>query len=74
MVATQQSFIHMYNITYNKICGKVKGYQKGCVVAFWGNADFNTKSINNIYVSGISITHGNIRKHVWTNAAGVSDD
>ena len=39
-----------YNITFNKICGQVKGYQKGNPNAF-----SSTKSINK-YVDGLSIT------------------
>ena len=62
-----------YNITFNKICGKVKGYQKGSSVAFY-STDRDTKSINDHYVSGVSVTLGNPRKHVWTYAAGISDD
>ena len=62
-----------YNVTYNKICGQVRGYQKGVTVAFWGTTE-SAKSINGHYVAGIPITLGNPRKHVWTYAAGASDD
>ena len=58
---------------FNKICGKVKSYQKGNTVAFW-STEYDTKSISDRYVSGVSITLGNPRKHVWTYAAGISDD
>ena len=62
-----------YNITFNKICGQVKGYQKRSPDAF-NSATYGTKSINDHYVDGLSITFGNPRKHVWTYAAGFSDD
>ena len=62
-----------YNITFNKICGLVKGYQKGTPEAFH-STEFDTKSINDHYVDGVSITLGYPRKHVWTYAAGLSDD
>ena len=58
-------------VNYNKICGKVKGYQKGSPSAF---AEVSNPSLNNGYVEGISITLGNPRKHVWTYAVGLSDD
>ena len=61
-----------YNITFNKICGQVKGYQKGSTDAFFTSTA--TKSINDHYVDGLSITLGNPRKHVWTYAIGMSDD
>ena len=62
-----------YNMTFNKICGQVKGYQKGHPEAFH-STKYDTKSINDHYVDGLSITLGNPRKHVWTYAVGISDD
>ena len=62
-----------YNITFSKICGQVKGYQKGAPDAFRSARDYS-KSINYHYVDGLSITLGNPRKHVWTYAVGFSDD
>ena len=62
-----------YNITFNKICGQVKGYQKGSTDAFYLSTT-GSKSINDHYVDGLSITLGNPRKHVWTYATGLSDD
>ena len=62
-----------YNITFNKICGQAKGYQKGGPEAFY-STKYVTKSINDHYVTGLSITLGNPRKHVWTYAVGLSDD
>ena len=59
-------------IGFNKICGKIKGYQKGSTDGF--QASSSLPSLDNRYVDGISITVGNPRKHVWTYAAGVSDD
>ena len=62
-----------HNITFNKVCGQVKGYQKGAPEAFY-STEFVTKSINDHYVTGLSITLGNPRKHVWTYAVGMTDD
>ena len=56
------------SITYSKVCGMAVGYQKGSTDAFNG-----ARSINGPYVDGISITHGNPRKHIWTYAIGRSD-
>ena len=57
-------------ISYDNICGQAKAYQKGSPDAFYTKL----QSIDGIYVDGISITLGSPRKHVWTYAAGVSDD
>ena len=75
--------------SYNKICGQVRGFQKGSTDAFYPHAyakglipegdyylpELNvSKTINGVYVDGVSITLGDPRKHVWTYAAGLSDD
>ena len=57
-------------ISYEHICGQAKGYQKGTPDAFQPNS----QSIDGIYVDGISISLGSPRKHVWTYAAGPSDN
>ena len=59
-----------YGISYDKICGRVEGYQKGTADAFGANR----RSINDVYVDGISIALGSPRKHVWAYAVGPSDD
>jgi len=55
--------------SYRKIRGKLRGYQKGSPDSF-----AVVKSINTMYVDGVSITIGNPRRHVWTYAVGISDD
>ena len=60
--------------SYSKVCGKIVAYQKGNMDAFYSSADSTSESLDTIYVDGISITYGNPRKHVWTYAAGASED
>ena len=60
----------VYNVGYNKICGKLKGYQKGAVDAF----RHSPSTLDSSYVDGVSITLGSPRKHVWTYAVGHSED
>jgi len=56
-------------VSYQAVCGRARGYQKGSTDAF------NTRSfINSSYVDGLSITHGNPRQHIWTYAAGLTDN
>ena len=57
-------------VSYEHICGQAKAYQKGDTNAF----SSKLSSVDSIYVDGISITLGSPRKHVWTYAAGLSDD
>ena len=64
------TYFSVNNASYNAVCGKIKGYQKGSPSAF---DETSTYSLNNHYVEGISITLGNPRKHVWTYAVGLHD-
>ena len=57
-------------VDYQHICGQAKGYEKGSTDAF----EKKLQTIDHAYVDGISITIGSPRKHVWTYAAGLSDD
>ena len=55
---------------YSKICGRVIGYQFGSPSAF----DGENRTIDEVYVEGVSITYGsNPRKHIWSYAAGSSE-
>ena len=58
---------------YSKVCGRVIGYQFGSPSAFELGVVKN-RIIDEAYVDGISITHGrNPHKHIWTYAAGSSE-
>ena len=59
-------------VEYSHICGRAVGYAHsgGYTCAFYWSR--NSHSINNLYVSGVTITRGppNSRAHVWTYASG----
>ena len=55
------------DIKYSQVCGKVIGYQVGNPDGARGNRD-----INSAYIDGISLTHGNPRKHIWSLICGYS--
>ena len=61
---------YMKGVRYEHICGQAKAYQKGTIDGY----EPRIQSIDGAYVEGISITLGSPRKHVWTYAAGLSDD
>ena len=48
-------------IEYQRVCGRVIGYQDKSPDGFL-NAD---RSINDIYMDGVSITYGQPRNHIW---------
>ena len=58
------------------MCGRVRGYQFVSPDAFLRRASCPAPcTIDNIYVDGVSITHGaSPRKHIWTYAAGIYEN
>ena len=59
--------------TYSKVCGQVIGYQISSPAAFYIIFTTAPRSPDDIYVDGVSITHGFPRSHIWTYAAGHSE-
>ena len=62
---------HTHRVPYTAVCGRALAYQYGYPNGFYAAASGTRyHSINDPYVDGISITHGQSRKHIWTYAAG----
>ena len=58
---------------YNRICGRIKAYQWGATHAFRTYHVGQEITIDGTYVSGVSVTHGIPRNHIWTFVAGLSE-
>ena len=58
--------------SYSRVCGRVIAYQVGATNAFHHQGS-SSATINNTYVDGVSLTHGNPREHIWTFAAGLRE-
>jgi hypothetical protein len=52
---------------YTNVCGKVRGYQYGDTELF------NPVSIDSAYLTGLSVTHGSPRHHLWSFVVGDSE-
>ena len=70
------NFLSSGDIEYNRVCGRIIGYQHGTTDGF--NIDLSHNgvdgsSINDVYVDGVSLTHGEPRQHIWTFAAGSNE-
>ena len=57
-------------IRYSKVCGQARGYQYYTLDGFGDSSN----NINSHYVDGVAITYGFPRQHLWTYAAGQSDN
>ena len=63
-----------YGVQYQRVCGRVRGYQFGSPDAFNVFDCPAPCTIDNPYVDGVSITHGaSPRKHIWIYVAGVDE-
>ena len=68
------TYISTNGVSYQRVCGRARGYQKGYTLAFYGTGSYYSKKIDEDYVSGLSITYGsNTRHHIWTYASGFSE-
>ena len=55
--------------SYQRVCGRVRGYQKGDTLAFFGV--YNRRRV---YAFGLSITYSsNPRQHIWTFVSGLGE-
>ena len=58
---------------YTKVCGRAIAYQRGTDDAFYNYNRAGQRSLNDYYVDGLSVTHGNPWSPFWTlHAAGLS--
>lgn len=54
--------------SYNKVCGRITGYQYGPTTAFYGSSN----NIDSRYINGVSLTYGSSpRRHIWSFAAAL---
>ena len=60
----------VHGVQYSHVCGRIKGYQYGSPNGFNHDVLGQPLTINDQYVEGASLTHGqNPRNHIWTFAA-----
>ena len=57
---------------YTKVCGRITAYQYNYPDGFETYQHGLATTIDDAYVSGVSLTHGSPRQHIWTFACGVS--
>ena len=68
------TYLNVHGVEYSRVCGKIIGYQQKSPNAFYIYYYNHSKTIDDVYVDGISLTHGqNPRKHIWTFAAALHE-
>ena len=68
------AYFNNNKFSYQHICGRVVGYQKGTPDGYYASeyTTYQSKAIDGPCVDGISLTYGTPRKHLFTYASGVS--
>ena len=71
--ACSSSFFSTNGTSYQRVCGKARGYQKGGVLGFhWAVAG---QTIDGFYADGLLITYNSSsRQHIWTFTSGRYDN
>lgn len=68
-------FSHTFPVMagYRHVCGRVLAYQDRTPNAFFNFHIDSSLTIDDVYMDGISLTHGVPRSHVWTFAAALDE-
>ena len=61
-----------HGVPYTKVCGRAQGYQYYATPAFANYHYAAQTTLDSAYVSGLSVTYGSPRSHIWTFGAGLS--
>ena len=63
-----------HGVPYTEVCGRARGYQFYATHAFYTYHYFGQTTLDSAYVSGLSVTYGSPRNHIWTFAVGFTKD
>ena len=74
LLTCDSAFFPVTGGNYTRVCGKIIGYQNGITDAFEAYDNGRVTTIDGAYVSGVSLTHGSPREHIWTFAAGYREN
>ena len=63
-----------YGVEYSKVCGRIIAFQYSTPDAFTPYFRNRALSIDDVYVDGVSLTHGQLpRQHIWTFVNAVDE-
>ena len=68
----QGTVFSTFGLNYSRVCGQLRGFQFATPDAFYSYNVNTRRTIDDLYVDGVSITYGSApRKHIWTYANGL---
>ncbi len=68
------TFFSSFDVPFHNVCGKIIAYQYYSPDAFNPYSIHQTRTVDDLYVDGIVVTHSHSpRQHIWTFAAGLQE-
>ncbi|XP_065907266.1 uncharacterized protein [Dysidea avara] len=67
------TFFSTNGTSYQRVCGRARGYQKGNTIGFRGSQNF-FQTINDAYADSLGIHYGSPRQHIWSYVSGLYDN
>ena len=63
-----------HGVPFSRVCGIIIGYQHYSPNAFYPYRTNQSRTLDDLYVDGVSITHSRVlRQHIWTLAAALDE-
>ena len=66
-------FFPTYALPFSRVCGKAIGFQYATTDAFWQYYNDRSRTVDDNYIDGLSVTVGYPRTHVWSFAAAQAE-
>ena len=68
LVSCDSATFSIHGHTYSSVCGRILAYQRQYTIAFYSAHQWNQDTIDEAYLSGVSLTHGpaGSRQHIWS--------
>ena len=64
-IVCSSTFFSTNGTSYQRLCGRARGYQKGHTASFWGYNECD-ETIDGAYADSLGIQYGCPRQHIWT--------
>ena len=73
-VGCTSAYFSTNGTSYQRVCGRARGYQKGVTQAFRPHHFAGQRTIDSAYADSLSITYNSPRQHIWSFVSSLTDD
>ena len=73
-IGCSSTLFPVHGISYERVCGRIIGYQDRTPNAFFPYHTNRSLTIDDLYLDGVSLTHGSRpRQHIWSFASALDE-